>query len=124
VADARAGIVDRAATTLGIHEHADAAEDGVILMAQNAVTVSLFREPAFRGLLVESEVARKTLQVTFLDDDLVVAAAVRGTFQAVVLRFGGQGDRFRHVESSYCIWDGSRRWMLHIIAENERPSIH
>ncbi len=87
VAHTRAGVVNRAATGFRVHEHADAAEELVLLMTQNLFTFDRLREPLFRRFGIDAEMARQPVQIALIDGNTVVAAAVGGTFEAVVERF-------------------------------------
>src|SRR4028119_1110765 len=84
VADAGPRLVDRAAARVLVDEHADRAVDLVLLMAQHLLAFLHFREAAARGLDVDGEMPGQPGQILVLDDDPLVAAAVRRTLQAVV----------------------------------------
>src|SRR5688572_2096204 len=86
VADARPGIVDGAAPSFRVEEHADAAEELVLLMAQNVLSFHHLGEAAPRGFRVDSEMPRKPAEIPLLDDDAVVAAAVGRALGAIVLK--------------------------------------
>ena len=86
VADARPGVVDRAAPGLRVEEHADGAEELVLLVAQDVLPIHDLGEPATCGFGVDSEMARKPVEISLLDDDAVVAAAVGRALGAIVLR--------------------------------------
>jgi hypothetical protein len=87
VAYARPGVVNRAAPGLGVEKHADASEELVLLMAQNVFSLHDFGETAPRGFDVDSEMPRQPAEISFLDDDAVVAAAVGRALGTVVLKF-------------------------------------
>lgn len=88
VAHAGTGIVDGAATGFRVHEHADTAEELVLLMTENLLAFDRLREPFFSRLGIDAEMARQTIQIALIDGNTVVAAAIGGTFEAIVERFG------------------------------------
>src|SRR5581483_6896788 len=85
-----------AAPLLRIEEHAHAAVDVVLLVAEDLLVVDNFREALLRGLFIETEVLRQTREVAFGDDNRVIAAAVTGTLRAVVERARRCGFRISH----------------------------
>ena len=88
VAYTRPGVVNGAATGFGVQEHADGAEEIVLLMTENLLALNRLGEPLFGGLGIDSEMARQPVQVTLIDGNPVVAAAVGGAFEAVVKSSG------------------------------------
>src|SRR5689334_19202450 len=82
VAHAGARLVDRAAASLEVEEHARAAEDLVLVVTKDLLPVDHLCEAALRRLFVDAEVFRETFEVALLDDDAFVRAAVRGALRA------------------------------------------
>lgn len=97
VTDGRPGVVDRAAAGLGIEEHADAAVDLVFLMPENLFAFRGFREALAGHFDVDVEMLRQAIEIALVDDDPVVAAAIRRAFRTVV--------RSHQMECT-----GSKRW--------------
>src|SRR5256885_12287551 len=85
VADGGTRFVDRAAARLRIEKRADAAVDGVFLVAQDLLALDDLREPREGRVEVDVEVFGEALHVALRDDDSIVAAAVRRTLCAVIL---------------------------------------
>ena len=82
-----AGVVNRAAAGFRVHEHADSAEELVLLMTQDLLPLDRLREPLFGRLHIDTEMTRQSIQIALTDGNTVVAAAVGGTLEAVVERF-------------------------------------
>src|SRR5205085_3487039 len=85
VADAGARVVDRAAPRVGVEEHADAAEEFVLLMAQDLFAFDSFREASCGCFVIDVEVARQPREIGFFDDDPVITAAVGWALRTIVL---------------------------------------
>lgn len=93
-ADRGSRVIDGAAALLGVEKSADPSEVGVFLAAHRVLAaVSLGRE-RFSGLFKRHvEMATQSLNVTLVECNEGIGAAVTGAFQAVVhvgsvLRFG------------------------------------
>ena len=86
MAYARPGIVDGAAPGFRVEEHADGAENLVLLVSKDVLAFHDLGEPAPRGFRIDSEMPREPVEISLLDDDAVVAAAVRRALGAIVLR--------------------------------------
>src|SRR5262249_49664881 len=80
-------IVHRAAPCFRVQEHADGAEDLVLLVSKDDLAVRDLGEALLRDLLLEAEVFRQSPQIELADGDLVVAAAIRRALAAVVSKF-------------------------------------
>ena len=84
-----AGFIDRAAPRLGVKKLADAAEVFVGLAPhQKFVAVANAGEALFRGREAELVVLGEALDVTLVERDDGVRAAIAGAIEAVVMRHG------------------------------------
>jgi hypothetical protein len=88
MAHTRTRIINRAAPKLGIEEHADAAEELVLLVAQDLLSLDGLGKAFLCRLLVHAEVPGQARQVAFLDHDPVVTTTIGRAFGTVVVDFG------------------------------------
>src|SRR5205823_11135401 len=85
-ADGRPRLVNRAAAGLEVEEHADAAVDLILLMPEDRAVLGRLREALGGRCDIDLEVLGETVDVAFRNADVVVTAAVRRAFAAVVKR--------------------------------------